>query len=278
MLFQRTPSKSLLALAILVGLSGCCCGVPKSQYRMSQINAARLHEQGQMLAGQLNEAQQLANQMAMDRQQLEQANADMANRLNLANQRVDNLMAERENVHGKYRDLLASTGQNGNPLSNDASRRLEELARRFPGFEFDPKTGVSRFDETILFDSGSDVLRQDSANLLREFSNIMNDNEARRLNILVVGHTDDQPINKGPTRAKHPTNWHLSTNRANSVVLQLTKLGINDTRLGSAGYSMYQPVAANSDGRGRQQNRRVEIFVLAPDAAVAGWDPATSRR
>lgn len=268
---------SVLALAVLVGMSGCCCGVPRSQYRMSQINAARLHEQGQMMAGQLGEAQQMANQLAMERQQLEQANADLANRLNVANQRVDNLMAEREQVHGKYQDLLASTGANGNPLSDEASRRFQELSKRFPGFEFDPKTGVSRFDETILFDSGSDQLRADAAPLLKEFSAIMNDNESRRLNILVVGHTDDQPISKANTKAKHPTNWHLSTNRANSVVLQLTKMGINDTRMGAAGYSMYQPVAPNTDKQTRQLNRRVEIFVLAPDAVVAGWDPATSR-
>ncbi len=272
-----TPISSLIALAVLVGLSGCCCGVPRSQYRMSQVNAARLYEQGQMMAGQLGEAQQTANQLAMERQKLEQANADLANRLNVANQRVDNLMAEREKVHDKYQNLLASTGANGNPLSNDATRRFEELSRRFPGFEFDPKTGVSRFDETILFDSGSDHLRPDAAPLLREFSSIMNDNESRRLNILVVGHTDDQPIGKAATRAQHPTNWHLSTDRANSVVLQLTKLGINDTRLGAAGYSMYQPVAPNTDKKSRQLNRRVEIFVLAPDAIVAGWDPATSR-
>ena len=46
--------------------------------------------------------------------------------------------------------------------------------------------------------------------------------------------------------------------------------------MGAAGYSMYQPVVPNKDAPSRQKNRRVEIFVLAPDAAVAGWDPATS--
>jgi chemotaxis protein MotB len=31
----------------------------------------------------------------------------------------------------------------------------------------------------------------------------------------------------------------------------------------------------NKDDASRAKNRRVEIFVLAPDATVAGWDPAT---
>ncbi len=272
----RLTAVSLSVSLAMLGITGCG-SVPANQYRMSQINAMRLYQQGQQLAGERDQAQQLANNMAVDRQQLEQANSDLQNRLNVANQRVDNLMAERAQVHGKYQDLLTSTNQNGNPLSDDATRRFEELSKRFPGFEFDPKTGVSRFDEAILFDSGSDQLRPDAAPLLKEFSQIMNGNDSRRLNILIVGHTDDQAINKASTKSRHPTNWHLSTNRANSVVLQLTKLGIGETRMGAAGYSMYQPVAANTDRQSRQLNRRVEIFVLAPDAVVAGWDPATSR-
>jgi chemotaxis protein MotB len=97
------------------------------------------------------------------------------------------------------------------------------------------------------------------------------------LNILVVGHTDDKPIRKRSTANRHPTNWHLSTNRANSVLLALAKSGISEGRMGVAGYSMFQPLAANSDKKSRAMNRRVEIYVLAPDAVVAGWDPETSR-
>ena len=36
---------------------------------------------------------------------------------------------------------------------------------------------------------------------------------------------------------------------------------------------MFQPVADNKDEASRRKNRRVEVFVLAPDAVVAGWDP-----
>ena len=86
---------------------------------------------------------------------------------------------------------------------------------------------------------------------------------------------DDQPI--ANARINHPTNWHLSTNRANSVVLALNKSGIKDQRLGAAGYSENQPVVPNADSHSRQRNRRVEIFVLAPDALIAGWDPSNVR-
>jgi chemotaxis protein MotB len=78
---------------------------------------------------------------------------------------------------------------------------------------------------------------------------------------------------KAGTKSHHPTNWHLSTNRADSVVLELSRCGVKESRMGAAGYSMYQPVVANKDDGSRRQNRRVEIYVLAPDAVVAGWDP-----
>ena len=106
----------------------------------------------------------------------------------------------------------------------------------------------------------------------------MNDPDAGRLNILIVGHTDDKPIGKPGTREHHPTNGHLSTNRGHSVRLALQQAGILDARMGVAGYGPHQPLVANRDEDSRQLNRRVEIFVLAPDAVVAGWDPLDTSR
>ena len=58
----------------------------------------------------------------------------------------------------------------------------------------------------------------------------------------------------------------------------LSKLGLSEPRLGAAGYSMFQQAAANVNDSGRQQNRRVEIFVLAPDAKIAGRTQSGVRR
>jgi chemotaxis protein MotB len=83
-----------------------------------------------------------------------------------------------------------------------------------------------------------------------------------------VGHTDDTPIKKANTKARHDTNWELSLHRGAQVVHALSKHGLQEARMGAAGYSMYQPVVANSSDANKQKNRRVEIFVLAPDATV----------
>ena len=60
------------------------------------------------------------------------------------------------------------------------------------------------------------------------------------------------------------------------VVVDLGRAGLSKLRMGSAGYADNQPVMPNTDEKARSQNRRVEIFVLAPEAAIAGWDPLGS--
>ena len=39
----------------------------------------------------------------------------------------------------------------------------------------------------------------------------------------------------------------------------------------------HEPVATNGTAKDRQKNRRVEIFVMAPDVPVVGWHPDRRR-
>jgi chemotaxis protein MotB len=119
-----------------------------------------------------------------------------------------------------------------------------------------------------LFALGSDEIRSEGQEVLKEFASIMNSADAQQFNILVVGHTDDTPIKKANTKAKHDSNWDLSVHRGTAVVKSLTGHQMAPDRMGVAGYSMYQPVVANSSEANKQKNRRVEIYVLAPDATV----------
>jgi chemotaxis protein MotB len=245
-------------VAAVLGLPGCCCCMME-QMRGCQMQACQLYQQNQMLSATNSQAM-------MSSQQLQQA-------LATANQRLDNLNAERTQIQQRYIALLDRQRSQASPLSTEATERFKQLQQKYPQFEFDPHTGVSKFNNDILFASGSSDLRDDGRKLLREFAAIMNDGSAQRLNILVVGHTDDKPISKEYTRTHHPTNWNLSTDRADAVVLELSHSGLKENRLGAAGYSMFQPVAENKDETSRRKNRRVEVFVLAPEAVVAGWDP-----
>ena len=203
-------------------------------------------------------------------QQTEHLAAKLQAGLDIANRRLENLSGERGELQGRYIGLLRDVGGGDSPLSGSATARFEELAAKYPDFDFDPLTGISKFGPHVLFDSGKAELKPGAVPLLREFAQIMSSPEAQGLNVLIVGHTDDERIAGARTRDKHPTNWHLSTDRANEVAVTLSAAGLAERRMGVAGYSKYQPIVRNRGDSERAQNRRVEIYVLAPEVKVAG--------
>ena len=252
---NRWAAWSLLGL-FAVSLTGCHQGfVPRTTHRQSQYRA-------QQLWGQNRSMSQSAGQ-------LQQQNDQLRNNLDIANKRIDNLNAERAQMAERFKN----TGRS-NPLSGDANARFKDLASRFPGIEFDENTGVAKLNSDLLFDSGSDTVAKKAEPLLNEIAKTLNRGDTKQLRVQVVGHTDDRPISKAATKTRHPTNWHLSTNRANSVLLELKKFGIDQRRLRSSGAGEFEPIASNKDVTARSKNRRVEIYVLAPDASdVAGaWE------
>lgn len=254
----------------LFSLVGCHSFAPAWQMRQAQLRTYEMYHARQQLSGELAQSQQMNGQLALEKQQAEQE-------LAIANERLQNLALERTKLHDQVKHLLTTLPAPNNPLSGSANRRFEDLARRYPEFEFDPATGVSKFNGDLLFATGSDQIQSAGFNVLQEFAAIMNSDDARQFNILVVGHTDDQPVVKSTTKARHETNWDLSAHRATAVVKALSKTGLSEPRMGIAGYSKFQPKVPNSNDSARQTNRRVEIFILAPDAAVAGRDSSPKR-
>ncbi|MCA9080265.1 MAG: OmpA family protein [Planctomycetaceae bacterium] len=247
--------RSALFVAALPLLSGCNMA-PAWQMRQAQLRTYQAYRQGEMYQAQATQAQQMASQLSQE--------------LGVANERLANLNAERSLLHEQYKGLLAGLPAPGSPLSQAMRDRLSDLAARYPQFEFDPISGVLHFEGDILFSSGSDVIRPEGMQILMEFAQIMNSPEAQSLHILVVGHTDDRPVVLPSTKAQHETNWELSAHRATRVVRALAGQGLSEPRMGIAGYNQYQPEVSNSDDHARQLNRRVEIYVLAPDTSLAG--------
>lgn len=251
----------LLLVVCSLEMTGCCClhRRPRRLCRQAQLRSLQFYQANQDLQYQLSDAQNMANQLAMERDQaLQQAQ--------IAEQRTNNLLAERDQLHQSISQGLQAPG---NPLSGAANRRLQDLAARNPDFEYDATAGICRFNNNLLYDLGSDQIRPEGAAILREFANIMNEAGHRDLEILVVGHTDDIPIVRATTAARHPTNWELSAHRATTVIRSLAGMGIAEARMGGAEYSMHRPVNPNVSDSSRQQNRRVEIFVLAPQETMS---------
>lgn len=268
--------RKLIAILALGSLTGCCHNyVPKWQMRQTQLRSYQFYQQSKALSGQLANSQQMANQLAMEKQQAETRAAQLDGELRIANNRLNNLAQERSKLNDEYRNLLTSLPA---PSAGFGSNKLfEDLCRRHPEFEYDPLTGVARFGKTLEFSSGSNELSQDSLRTLQEFTRIMNANENQQFNVLVVGHTDDEAVVRPETRAKHETNWELSAHRATAVVRQLAKFGMSEPRMGVAGYNKFQPAAPNASEANKQKNRRVELFVLVSELSVAGKEPPVKR-
>ncbi len=268
----KRPLLLLVAAASCVVQSGCCCG-RRRELRQAKLRTMQMYQQCQQYGGQLSQAQASAAQLAAEKQRYEQLANQLQSNLDTANERIANLSNERGQMQDQYKSILTGLTPSNNPLNSSANRKFEELARKYPEFEFDPTTGVSRFNGDLLFASGSDEIQARGSKVLQEFVRIMNEQDARQFHVLVVGHTDDMEVVKPTTRANHPTNWDLSAHRATSVVKSMAKMGLAEPRMGVAGYSKYQAATPNKDDSSRQQNRRVEIFVLAPDATIAGVEP-----
>lgn len=85
--------------------------------------------------------------------------------------------------------------------------------------------------------------------------------------VTVEGHSDSSRI----LSDRIPSNWELSSNRANAVVRRLAAQGLEDRRLRSVGYADTRPRAPNDTPENRAKNRRVTlVFHTADSARAAG--------
>ncbi len=110
--------------------------------------------------------------------------------------------------------------------------------------------------ETVLFDSGKSVLKEESKAILEKVVTLIQqfDNE-----LIIEGHTDTMPINT----AKFASNWELSVIRAVNVLRYFTETkDVEPGRISSAGYGQYKPISTNDNASGRALNRRVNILIL----------------
>ena len=158
----------------------------------------------------------------------------------------------------------------GTPLSEETRQRLAALERRCAHFRFQPGSGVAKLDTDILFDSGTEALAPDAERFLKELAVELTTTEAKPLRVVVVGHTDGEAIAKKAGRDRFKSNFDLSAARALAVARALQAHGVPSDRIAVSGYGPFQPVAPNLSAADRRKNRRVEIFVVAPEVPLVG--------
>ncbi len=116
------------------------------------------------------------------------------------------------------------------------------------------------FESELLFDSASADLQLSGKEKLSEIGLTLKETTNDIPSdidwiIMVEGHTDKKPIQT----IRYPSNWELSSARANTVLKLLLDLGFSPNRLASAGYGEFYPISDGETESDLQQNRRIEL-------------------
>jgi chemotaxis protein MotB len=154
-------------------------------------------------------------------------------------------------------------------LEQEEQQNLEQLKQQIDKYiqknglstQLDTQLNQSQLLITIrdnaLFPSGSASIKPNSQKLASAIGQMLQ--RYPDYEILVTGHTDNQPINT----AEFPSNWELSSKRAiNFMKILLTNPAFDPKRFSAIGYGEFRPLESNATDAGRAKNRRVEVSIL----------------
>lgn len=146
-------------------------------------------------------------------------------------------------------------GSAGAYIGHLMDKQAEEMRRDLEGAKVERiGEGIKiTFDSGLLFDVDKYDLRPQSKENLKNLAAILN--RYPDTNIIIEGHTDST----GP----RDYNLMLSERRARAVAHYLAQLGVSASRFSVMGYGPDQPIASNDTPEGRQQNRRVDLGIIA---------------
>ncbi len=118
---------------------------------------------------------------------------------------------------------------------------------------------IINIDDKISFNSGSARLKKSVLRALGKISGILVKYPENR--IVIEGHTDNVPL---LPRSRFRDNWHLSAERALSVLGYILKRNpsLDKSRFSAAGYGEFHPIVPNNSPANKALNRRVDIVVI----------------
>jgi chemotaxis protein MotB len=220
--------------------------------RNASLNKRRAELEGDLGAARL-ELEQLKKQLAEAKQ-----------RSGIDTDALEQKITALEAHLQKRNELIARMQEQclgGVPLPADLNTMLEEFASSEEMVTFDPNRGIVKFRSDLLFKSGSAEVLPAAAAAVKSLCGILNSKEGKEFDVIIAGHTDDQPIKYA--RAQHPTNWHLSAHRAISVLSIMSSSNVGAKRMSVRGFGEQRPIVPNEPGnKGHPQNRRVEIYIV----------------
>ncbi len=156
-------------------------------------------------------------------------------------------------------------------IAREEAAQLNQLASDFKTYfaQFEETSEINievagqyvrfTFGDGMLFDPGRAELKEEAITAIDLFGEEMLNYPGHI--IRVEGHTDNVPMS---STNRYPSNRHLSSARADSVVEYLVNVKEFDPLLlSSEGMGEYRPIDTNETDAGRANNRRVEIKVYS---------------
>ena len=131
------------------------------------------------------------------------------------------------------------------------------------------------FDSGILFGTGLSSLSSSAKASLSKFANnVLKENTDMDVNI--YGYTDNQGWKNATAEQSIQKNLNLSQERAQSVSTYLMSCGVTPSQIKTVeGLGEADPIADNSTAAGRQENRRVEVFMYASQQMIQQAEAGT---
>lgn len=247
-----------MSLVMAIGFSGC---VSQEEYNDMKLRNQTQQERIAELESELSTARL---ELSRCRDRLEVAESLGSADSDSLREEIAALEKAIEQKNDLIKRMQAQLLKSGAPLPMEVSVVLQEFASEHSGMvTYDEETGMLKFKSDLLFAPGSAEVQSGAVSALESLADIMTSGRAKDFDLIIAGHTDNVPIGKPSTRAKHPTNWHLSAHRAIGVLRILTNKGVDPTRVSARAFGQYKPEVPNKPNNGgNAQNRRVEIFVV----------------
>ena len=151
-------------------------------------------------------------------------------------------------------------GAAGNIIGHQMDRQAEELEQSLKDAEIQRVgEGIAiTFDSGLLFGFDSSELQSNARDNLTQLASSLK--QYPNSDIVIVGHTDSS--------GSEQYNLGLSNRRSEAAKTYLVSQGIPSDRIQAQGRGELEPIADNDLESGREQNRRVEVAIIASEEYV----------